>query len=929
VERLAEFRVLGPLEVIGGDGTPVRLPGGRARVVLALLCATPGRVVTRDRLIDVAWGGAPPPTAVTQLHGYISGLRQLLAGPGQQARPGQEVIVTDGEGYALRAGPDEVDLLRMRTLVREARDQPGLLKEAVGLWRGHPFTGLDVPALDAAADLIEEEYLAALEAYAEAGPRGDGQALIVPLARACDRHPLREGLHAALITALARSGRQADAIAAYHRLRAGLTEELGIDPGPELRGLYLRLLDQDGYYPASTPVVRPAQLPPDIGDFTGRAGYVRRLGAALAATADRPAVLTISTVSGAGGIGKTALAVHAAHLAAPQFPDGQLYVDLGGASDHPADPADVLARLLRDLGSPAEDAPVTVAELTGRYRSVLADRKVLLLLDDAKDAAQVRPLLPGTADCLVLVTSRATLADLTGTYRFDLAELDRDEAGELFTRIVGADRVAAEPEAARRVLRSCAGLPLAIRIAGARLAARPRWTIEAMASRLAAGRDRLNELRVGDLAVRASFQLSYSTLGTAQAHAFRLLGLTPAGTFGLSAAAALTGLTMAETESVLDELTDAHLLEAPEPGRHRLHDLLRLFAAELAAAGLSQAERDAATHRLVSWYAAALRSAGQALRPDPLPPGGDLELPRTTGDIPGFAAHKDALTWCELEEPSLLWAIGAAAASRWHDHVVCMACLIWRYYFIAGSPHALERIQRLAAASARELGDDAAYATVQSHLGWACTGTGSYQAALDCFREALTVRERLGDRLGAAAVLGSFASAFDGLGRHAEALERETRACRMAEELGAGLLQGRQLHNQSHTLFKLGDYETAAARGAEAVRLLRQHGDRVCEGLARTGLGMALHALGRQDEALVQHRLAVAIQSELGASHRQRTESLIQLTAMLADLGRPEEARQTWAQAMHLTERDAEPRASDYRAQLEAVREKLASQDSR
>jgi DNA-binding SARP family transcriptional activator/tetratricopeptide (TPR) repeat protein len=910
------FRVLGPLEVAADDGSAVRLSAGRARIVLALLCAAPGQVVSRDRLIDLAWRGQPPATAVTQLHAYISGLRQKLE---------SRYIVTEADGYTLRAGQDEVDLLRMRSLARQAHELAGredlrgaatLLAEATGLWRGRPFTGFDLPELDTTARLIEEEYLGVLESYAEAGLRaGDHAALVLPLTEACGQHPLREKLHAALITALTRSGRSADALTAYHRLRTGLAEELGVDPSQGLQQLYLSLLGQE----TATAPVRPAQLPPGIGDFTGRAGDVRRLCAELAAAGELPAVLAVAVVSGAGGIGKTALAIQAAHLAAGQFTDGQLYVDLGGASASPAVPADVLAQLLRDLGSSVQDLPRGVAELTARFRSILAGRKMLLVLDDAKDAAQVRPLLPGTAGCAVLVSSRASLADLAGARHLGLTELDADEADELFTRIIGIDRAAAEPEAAGRVLRSCAGLPLAIRIAGARLAVRTGWSIGAMADRLEAEHSRLAELHVGDMAVRASFRLSYTALTRERAEVFRLLGLSAPGTLSLAAAAALTGLDVTAAERVLDELADVHLVDAQEHGRYRLHELLRLFAAELAAGELGQAERDAAIRRLIAWYAAALRAAAQALRPAmPWTVGGP-----SAGQIPAFATRGEALAWCDLEEPALLWAAATATAHGWHDLVVPIALSSRHYYTISGSPQTSERVQRLGLASARPLGDEAACATILYNLSYALDLAGDHQAARSYLEEALTAYRRLGDRTGEAYCLAGLARSYRGQGRYAAALEQNERAVRIAEELGNGLLRGGLLHNLSRTLFHMADYEGSAARSGEAVRLMLEHGDPADEGLARTGLGEALRALGRLDEAVEQFRLAIAIGAELGNSYRRITDALIQLAATLADLGRTGEARQIWARAVRLTEQTAEPRASEFRAQLEAVREKL------
>ena len=381
------------MEAADEDGAVVRLPSGRARVVLAMLCAEAGREVSSDRLIDLAWNGNPPPTSATQLHGLISSLRRAFGSA-------RDAIVTGPDGYVLRA---DVDLARMRELITLARhgmeggnlDAPAaILSEALALWRGRPFTGLNSGDLATAGDLIEQEYVSALEDYAETELRRGNHALLTQrLAGWVSAYPLRENLHGSYIVALARSGRQAEAIATYHQLRQHLTEDLGVDPGQRLQALYQQVLSGDLDTPGPD-VPRPAQLPATISDFTGRAEQVATLLDALAGDECQPAALVISAVSGIGGIGKSVLAVHVAHRAAADFPDGQLYVNLAGASADRAVPAEVLARLLRDLGVPAGQVPADADERAARYRSLLAGRRVLIVLDDARDAAQVRPLCP-------------------------------------------------------------------------------------------------------------------------------------------------------------------------------------------------------------------------------------------------------------------------------------------------------------------------------------------------------------------------------------------------------------------------------------------------------------------------------------------------------------------------------------------------------
>jgi DNA-binding SARP family transcriptional activator len=894
-----EFAILGPLEVTGDDGSPVHLPAGRARVVLALLCARAGHTISSDSLIDAAWNGTPPATAATQVQGFVSALRRAL-GPAQR-----DLIATSQDGYAIRA---ETDLTRFRVLAQRAREQqdPARFQEALALWRGRPFGGMDCIELDATADVIEQEYVAAVEDYA--GLRvtaGDFAGLAGSLPEWVSRHPLREGLRAPLIQALARTGRQADAISVYHDLRQRLADDLGVDPSPELQDLYQRLLTGDWNIerrPAQ--VVRPAQVPAATGDFTGRALEVKELRDGLAPRSGGPPSVPISAVTGTGGIGKSALAAHVAHLMRDDFPDGQLYVNLAGASREPAAPPDVLARLLRDLGVPADDVPAADDEREARYRSVLAGRKVLLVLDDAQDTAQVRPLLPGTDSCAVLITSRARLADLPGVRRFDLAELSRRDALDLFARIVGGSRAVAEPGATAAILDACGGLPLAIRIAAARLASRPGWTIQSVAAKLAAEHHRLAELQIGDLAVRASFQLSYDGLPAAAADAFRLLGLAPPGTLSLAPVAALLGMTVASAEETLDTLVDAHVLEAPAPGQYRLHDLIRLFAAELAAE--QEATEHGAFDRLLNWYYYALRHAVE-FHPEGFGPA----RAAAADDLPVFTGYGDAQEWCEREHHSMVSLVSSAATRGKPEMVVAMARLISMYAHMVGSLRGHLVIQRTALDSARQIGDLRGEAWILSSLGDVLMLSGEVAEAIECFERELSIREEVSSRGGIASAHNNLGTAYHASGRCELAVEHFRLAQTLCEE-AFGL--GTVLVNEAECLSESGEYEAALACFTRALPLLM--GNTHAQAQAATKLAETLRVTGRLTESLEQHQIALRLHQEMGGNQREVIAALGKLGETLADLGRPEEARLRWQEALLVADRTGDPRATEIRARL-------------
>ncbi|MGP3633546.1 BTAD domain-containing putative transcriptional regulator [Streptomyces sp. 24-1644] len=651
------FAVLGPVRAWrGGEALPSGSPQQRA--LLTALLLRDGRTATAAELIDAFWGEDPPSQALATIRTYASRLRKIL---------GQDTLISESGGYAIRIGRDALDVTLAQDLAADAEKARAagdrhraraLINKLLGLWDGEALASVPGPYAENQRTRLEEWRLqlteTRLDLDLELGCHAEAVSELTALTAA---HPLRERLRELLMVALYRSGRQAEALAVYADTRRLLAEELGVDPRPELAQLQQRILtaDEELARPADDPApapaaVRPAQLPATVPDFTGRASFVRELGDRLA-TAEA-SVMAVSALAGIGGVGKTTLAVHVAHEARPHFPDGQLYVDLQGAGGRAAEPETVLGAFLRALGTPDSSIPDSLDERAALYRSTLDGRRILVLLDNAHDAAQIRPLLPGTAGCAALVTSRVRMVDLAGAHLVDLDVMSPEEALQLFTRIVGDERVNSEREAALDVVAACGFLPLAIRIAASRLAARRTWTVSVLAAKLADERRRLDELQAGDLAVKATFELGYGQLEPVQARAFRLLGLADGPDISLAAAAALLNLEVHTAEDLLESLVDTSLLESAAPGRYRYHDLVRLYARACAERDEQPpVERELALSRLLDFYLATAAGVYALERP------GDRlvdHLESTEYEGLSFANRHAALDWLYAEAGPLL-----------------------------------------------------------------------------------------------------------------------------------------------------------------------------------------------------------------------------------------------------------------------------------
>jgi DNA-binding SARP family transcriptional activator/tetratricopeptide (TPR) repeat protein len=900
------FAILGPLLVHDGN-TQIDVPKGRQRALLAALLLHTGTPISADTLAEVVWDGTPPAGADVTLRSYVLRLRRTLG------RRAAARVLTRYPGYLIEASDEEVDLLRFRSLTQEAGAalRAGhcvrtwdLLTEGLGLWRGKPL--VDVPSEVMHRDLLpelERERLEATEWRVDAGLRlGRHSELVPELWSLVDREPLRERLHCQLMLALARCGRQAEALEAYQSARETLAEQLGTDPGIELRELHQRILTADPSLAPPEPAAQtgavPRQLPAPVAGFAGRAGELAALtGLLRQSTEGLPPAVVISAIGGTAGVGKTALAVQWAHQVADRFPDGQLYVNLRGYDpDQPMPPADALAGFLRALGVPGQDIPAEDDERAARYRSLLAGKKMLAVLDNAGSVEQVRPLLPGSPSCAVLVTSRDSLAGLVarhGATRLELDLLPPAEAVGLLRTLIGS-RVDDDPGAAGMLAGQCCRLPLALRVAAELAVARPGVPLAKLVGELADQRGRLDLFDAGGdprTAVRAVFSWSYRHLEPDTARVFRLVGLHPGADFDPYAVAALAGTGLDHTRAILGVLARAHLIQSRGPGRYAMHDLLHAYARELTTADVQQV----ALTRLFDYY---LHTAAAAM--DTLYPAERHRrpaVPRTAAPIPRLADPAAAREWLDAERATVVAITGHATAYGWPGHATLLAGTVSRYLRNGG--HILETLAVFdhALDAARRTGDRIAEATTLKDIGNVDLLRCRFELAADHYRQALALFRAADDRAGEAGALGNMGVVDTELGHYEEAARHQHEALVIFRAVGDHLGEARALGNLGHARRLQGRYQEAAVYHRHALDLSRQIDDRPGEADALARLGDVGLRLGRFEHAAGYLQQALALCRDMG-NRADEAETLVRLGDVYLELARYEQATGNYEQAL-------------------------------
>ncbi|WP_155368596.1 AfsR/SARP family transcriptional regulator [Catellatospora vulcania] len=881
-----EFRLLGPLE-LRRDGVAVAAGSVKQRMLLASLLLDVNRVVSVNRLIAALWERDPPTSAIANIRTYASQLRLTLTdGNGDSRLAGRP------PGYLLTAADDEFDLAvftqraaagRAAMSRGELRQAVSAFREALARWRGPAGEDTCQSGLLATrlAGLDQQRLTVIEELVAARQQLGENAQLIPELRQLTYEHPLREQLWQQLIVSLYRTGDIAGALDAYEQARSALVRDLGVDPGTELSALYQAVLSRDPALLAESRAadgteIRPRELPSDVARLVGRD---REVAMATGALADVPTIAFYGT----GGVGKSALAVHVAHQIAPSFPDGQIYVDLGGPGGQPQAPVDVLRRVIRTLGVPADQMPQSEAEASARYRSFVVGRQMIVLLDNATSAEQVRPLLVGGGGTVVMITSRRMLATIDRAVHIEVNRLTEQDAAQLLAAVCGPERIAAEPAETARLAVLCDRSPLALRIAGARLAARPLWSIGELVRQLSDERTRLDTLAFGDLAVRSSVELSFRAVGGDAAALLGLLGLVRIDEFTLNAVAALGDLPSAQAAPAFDQLIEQRLVEQTGPGRFRIGDLVRLFAGDLTVAG-----RPEALHRLLCFYLCTARRAWELVHPAfrPARDDGFFEtVPRLE-----FADALAATAWLDQERANLLTlarqvADERAAVARFVP--LLLSCL-HQYLAADDSWDDLDELAQLSRAVAVRDAAWHAEAEAMVCLAAVCRARGTFGQAVSYLERAGELRRRFGDEHGVADCLTALGQTLVRSGDLGTGLARLKDGAALYDRHGLRLAASQALHEAGEVLCRLGRYAEAETSFEQALAVRQAERDLTGEAITLAAMGITdclrgsdLRAVGRLTDALARCRATSA--------HRHSWQALMWRAAAYQRLGQSSE----------------------------------------
>ncbi|PZF92805.1 AfsR/SARP family transcriptional regulator [Micromonospora deserti] len=913
------YHVLGPVAV-HRSGDALALGGPKPRALLAALLLSAGRVVPEERLIAMVWGDELPPSVRGQLQTHMSALRKIL---------GATVILRRPPGYLIDVRPGELDLDELDDAVAQARVESAArrpaaaatrLRTALALWTGPPLGGVTEPLLAHEGPGLRERRLALLEGLFQAElDAGRHEHVIGELLHAAQENPYRERLHAQSMLALHRCGRTAEALEAFVKVRVRFVAELGVEPGRLLQQTQRRILQGEPVEAQAGPAT-PRQLPADLPSFVGRSAELSHLDALLGGT-DVLGV-RIAALIGTAGVGKTSLAVRWAHRVRAQFPDGQLYANLRGfdPAGPVVDPAEVVRGFLDALMVPAERIPTGLDAQAGLYRSVLADRQVLIVLDNARDTEQVRPLLPGAPGCLVLVTSRANLTGLIateGARPVSLGLLSDGEAREMLARRLGAERLVREPDAVREIITASARLPLALAIVAARAATHPTFPLGAIAEKL---REHDGELDVFDGGApasdaRAAFASSYRTISREAARAFRLMGLHPGPDVSAAATASVVGIPLRAARRALAELTRAHLLVEHSPGRYACHDLLRGYAAELAGRHDTDAERRAALHRMLDHYLHTAWSADRLLIPqrDPI----DLAPAQPGVTIEDLADQRQALAWLQTEHRILVALIHRMPAA-FDTYSWRLAWTLATFFDRQGHWHDYVATHRVALDAARRPQDTVGQAHTHRNLARAYARLGRHDDAQDHLRQALDRYRACGDRVGQGHAHGNLSWLLEQRGRYADALTHARLALDLYRLAGDNAMQANALNTVGWQHALLGDYDQALKHCEQALTLLQALHDRFGEAVTWDSIGYVHQRRGNLSRATAAYGHSIGMFHEV-ADRLNEAKTLTRLGDTHLEGGQPDAARRAWRRALAILDELGHHSADDLRARLEPV----------